>query len=169
MPNVTLCGFMGSGKTTVGKALAKRLGFSFADTDAEIESRAGLTVAEIFEKMGEPAFRRMESEVIKDMAHLDGVVISVGGGTVLNEENVRTLKACGKVVLLDVDAATVISRLSCDVSRPLLAGPDKEQRAEALLSERRPLYEAAADIVVDGRGSAAKVAEKIAEQLKIGG
>ena len=98
MPNITLCGFMGSGKTTVGKALAKMLNYVFIDTDAEIEKRAGIKISEIFEKLGEAAFRQMESDIIKELARFDNQVISVGGGAVINKENARKLKSCSTVV-----------------------------------------------------------------------
>ena len=163
MPNITLCGFMGSGKTTVGKALAKILNYVFIDTDAEIEKRAGIKISEIFEKLGEAAFRQMESDIIKELAR------SVGGGAVINKENARKLKSCSTVVFLDIDADTVIKRLGGDNTRPLLAGPDKRKKVTQLLSQRRPLYISAADVIIDGRANAKTIAEKIAENLQICG
>ncbi len=169
MPNITLCGFMGSGKTTVGKALAKILNYVFIDTDAEIEKRAGIKISEIFEKLGEAAFRQMESDIIKELARFDNQVISVGGGAVINKENARKLKSCSTVVFLDIDAETVIKRLGGDNTRPLLAGPDKRKKVTQLLSQRRPLYISAADVIIDGRANAKTIAEKIAENLQICG
>ncbi|HIZ17077.1 MAG TPA: shikimate kinase [Firmicutes bacterium] len=165
MPNITLCGFMGSGKTTVGKALAKILNCTFIDTDAEIEKRAGMPISKIFEKSGEAAFRRMESDIIKELAGFDNQVISVGGGAVINSENARKLKSYSTVVFLDVDAGTVIKRLCDDNTRPLLSGPDKYQKVKQLLSQRRSFYASAADVIIDGRGDAKCIAEKIAESL----
>lgn len=165
MPNITLCGFMGSGKTTVGKKLAGMLGYDFIDTDAEIEKCAGMPISEIFKKMGENCFRRMESDIIKKLSRFDNQVISVGGGAVINSENAHKLKSFSMLVFLDIDADTVLKRLSGDDTRPLLSGSDKYWKVTALLSQRRPIYIAVADMIIDGRGDAKHVAEKIAESI----
>jgi shikimate kinase len=148
--NVALVGFMCAGKSSVGRGLAEIFGLRFVETDDLVEQRAGVTIADIFAQSGEVEFRRLESEVVRDVADLDGVVIACGGGVPLREENVRALRRGARVVYLDVSPEHVVRRLGppSDV-RPLLSGPDREQRARELLAARRPLYLGAADIVVD--------------------
>lgn len=167
MNNIILCGFMGSGKTTVGRRLAHILGCRFVDTDAEIERTAQMKTSQIFAELGEPAFRRMETETLRRVCSGSRQVISVGGGAALSEENVSIMKQGGTVVLLDIDAKTAVGRIKDDGSRPLLAGGDRLAKAEALLEKRRPLYLRAADIVIDSRNSAVVTAKKIADTVKM--
>ncbi len=167
MDNITLCGFMGSGKTTVGRLLASDMGYKFIDTDAAVESKYSMTISAIFEEYGEERFRDMESEIIKEICENRGQVISVGGGAVLREENAYTLRSCGEVIFLDVDAPTVIKRIGKGSTRPLLSGEDREEKVRSLMKERRPLYLRAATLTVDGRGCAKNVVKKITDLLKI--
>lgn len=159
--NLILCGFMGSGKSTVGKLLAEKLGTRFVDTDAYIEQKEGMTISEMFEKYGEEYFRQKEHEVCEELSELKRTVISTGGGTLLNDENRKTLKKNGVVFLLNVSSRTVLSRLKSDTTRPLLQREDKEHAVKMLLTQRTPLYNMAADHVIDAEESPRKVCLKI--------
>lgn len=148
--NIILIGFMGSGKTSVGKRLAAKLSYSFLDTDIEIESAEKRKISAIFSESGEEYFRQKETETIKSLIEkTEKTVISTGGGLPLQEENRNPLQKLGFVVYLDVEKETVLERLSKDTTRPLLNGPEKEKRVEALLSFRRPIYEYTAHLTVD--------------------
>lgn len=166
MDNIVLCGFMGCGKTTVGRKLAVQTGRRFVDMDEYIEEQAGMPVSAIFEQFGEADFRRREREACKELAGQSGLVIASGGGALTFPENVETLAATGCIVLIGVTTATVLNRLRGDTTRPLLARPDKEQAAKELFDRRLPLYRAAADVEVDGEQPPAKVAADIAAAVK---
>ena len=161
--NVVLCGFMGSGKTTVGRLLAQRLGRRFVDLDELIAQAAGQSIAEIFKTRGEPYFRALETKAAKQLSGAGGSVISCGGGTVLNPENAALLRTNGKLIYLAVRPETVLARLRQDVTRPLLAGDEaqKKQRITALLAQREPLYRAAADFTVCANGSPEQTVQAI--------
>ena len=147
--NIVLIGFMGTGKSAVGRKVARRLGRPFIDVDERIEAREGRPIAEIFRDKGEPYFREVESAVIADVATHDGAVIATGGGAVLRPQNVERLKANGVLICLRADAATIARRVGRRPSRPLLTGEgDLRERIERLLAERTPAY-AAADIMID--------------------
>ncbi len=154
---------MGSGKTVVGKELAKIMGRRFVDTDALVEQKQGIPIKAIFEIYGEDYFRDLEHEICRETAQLKSCVISTGGGAVTFERNVQALKQGGKIVFLDADFDTVCARVGGGNTRPLFQ--DKEAARE-LFERRRPLYEAAADITVDGNMSARKTAMTIAEMFK---
>lgn len=148
--NIILIGFMGAGKSTVGKQLAKRLGFRFMDTDEAIEKKAGKRISEIFAEEGEKSFRKKEGELLSELlAKTEKTVISTGGGLPMEEKNGRYLRELGFVVYLDVTKETVLERLKKDTRRPLLQGEDKEKRVEELLSFRQPIYEYTAHITID--------------------
>ena len=159
--NLILCGFMGSGKSTVGKLLAEKLGTKFVDTDIYIEQLEGMTIPQIFEKHGEEYFRTKEREVCKELSQLKRTVISTGGGTLLNDENMKIMKQNGVIFLLNVSSRTVLTRLRADNTRPLLQRDDKEKAVKMLLSSRTPLYNRAADYVIDAEESPRKVCLKI--------
>jgi shikimate kinase len=146
--NISLIGFMATGKTTVGRALARRLKLKFEDLDREIERREGKTVSEIFQDHGEPYFRRREREAVRSFSKRRGCVLAPGGGVVLSPENVRRLKAMGPVIELRSSPAAILKRAQESGKRPLLA---KNPKAEIrrLLAARAPLYAKAADAVVD--------------------
>lgn len=132
---------MGSGKTTVGRIVAERLGWTFVDFDAEIEARTGRTVTEIFADEGEAAFRALESEVGRDLLSRTEVVLASGGGWPASEGRLDGLPAGSCSVWLRVDPGTAVGRCAMDGgSRPLLAGPDPTTRASELLAEREPFY-----------------------------
>lgn len=147
--NIVLIGFMGSGKTTVGKALSEKCGREFLDTDALIEANEGRKISEIFAKEGEAHFRKLEYDVLNNLTEAKDKIISTGGGIVTYPDNRGLLKKAGKVVYLRVKPETVVKRLEGDESRPLLMGDDKLSKVENLLSSRKAMYEEAADIIID--------------------
>jgi len=141
---------MGTGKSTVGKICADRLGYDYVDSDAVVEARAGCSVAQLFASQGEAAFRSLERQVLAELSGRPDVVIATGGGAVLNAENVAVLRANGRIVLLTATPECILSRV-CDAStRPLLANaPDPRSRIEALLAEREAAYRQAAHHYID--------------------
>lgn len=161
--NLVLIGMMGTGKTEVGKRLAAQLGWCLADTDELLKQRAGLSIAEIFCRHGEPYFRGLEREVIRELAQRRALVIATGGGVVLNAENVADLRAGGILVWLRAETETLFARLQGDESRPLFGG---EAELSALLCAREPLYREAAHLRVDTTGrTVLQVAEEILDLL----
>jgi shikimate kinase len=141
--NIVLTGFMGTGKSTVGRMLAKRLQYRFVDTDALIESRQNRTVAQIFEQSGEQVFRALEKETAAELSVQEGMVISTGGKMLLDPENLRSLSRNGRVFCLVADSEEIIRRLSRPHSRnkrPLLASKDPERAIRELLQEREAGY-----------------------------
>ncbi len=145
----------GAGKTTIARALARRLGKQFHDTDQDIEARTGVRVAVIFEIEGEPGFRRREVETINLMTALDNVVLATGGGAILDPRNRDCLKTRGFVVYLHATPRELLRRTRFDKSRPLLQGDDPRTRLETLYQMRDPLYRETADLIVEtGRQSA---------------
>ncbi len=159
--NLILCGMMGVGKTTVGKILAEVSLRSFVDTDALIEEKYG-KISEIFATYGEGYFRDLEGETVRALSEKNALVISVGGGLVLREENVILLKKQGEIVYLRAKKETLVERLQKDTTRPLLQGRDLEKRIEELMRARTRAYEQAADCVVDVDG---KTPTQIAEEI----
>lgn len=159
--NIILCGFMGCGKSTVGKQLSEKMGMKFIDTDSYIEQKEGMTISEIFAEKGEDYFRSLELEVCKELSNLHAAVISTGGGTLLKDENVKAIKKNGVVFFLNVSSNTVLTRLKSDDTRPLLQREDKEKAVKMMLSQRTPLYNRAADYVIDAEESPRKVCSRI--------
>ncbi len=141
-PNIILTGFMGTGKTTVGQAVAERLGRWFVDMDAAIERRAGKPVSAIFSQDGEPAFREMEAALCRELAGERNLVIATGGGALASAANRAALAESGLVICLDASTDAILARLHQTRDRPLLAGPDRRERVEALLAERAAAYAA---------------------------
>ena len=148
MARIFLIGPMGSGKSTVGRALARRLGLGFADSDREIEARCGVDIPTIFEYEGEAGFRAREARVIDELSAVDDAVLATGGGAVLSAATRRRLRERGHVVLLAVDPAEQLRRVGGDARRPLLATADPAARLAALMTERGPLYRETAHVEV---------------------
>ena len=162
--NIILSGFMGSGKSTLAKLLAEKLDMYYLDLDEFIEKKCGMNVTEIFQTKGEGEFRRLEEEAAKEVGTYDNYVIATGGGTILNSNNVKSLKANGKIVFLDVTVDTVIRRLANDDTRPLLQTSDKENAVSVMLEGRLPIYQAAADITFDANSDDTN--KKVADLIK---
>lgn len=144
--NLYLIGMMGAGKTTVGQAVAKQLGYQFFDTDAVIERVAGQSIPEIFAAVGESGFRDLESQVLGELCAYTRLAIATGGGIVLRRENWSYLRH-GAIVWLDVPFEHLLARLQADDSRPLLQGEDLATKLQTLLDQRQALY-AQADVRV---------------------
>lgn len=161
MKNIVLTGFMGTGKTEVGRELARLLGWRFIDADEEIVKARGMSISEIFSSLGEPAFRDIETAVIREISRQRNVVISTGGGAVLRHENMESLRGNGIIVNLTATAETILRRTSGNNERPLLRVEDPLGKIKELLGQRRPYYEQA-DIVVDTEDAAPR---EIAEEI----
>ncbi len=158
-----MIGFMGAGKTTVGRCLSEMTGYPLLDTDQLIEEQAGMTVSRIFQVYGEEEFRRLETEIIRQLMERDGDwVLSAGGGMPLREENRKLLRQAGRVVYLKVSPGTVLNRLRGDTTRPLLQGGDVKEKVENLMDSRNPVYERTAHITVETDG---RFPEDIAEEI----
>lgn len=165
MNNIVLCGFMGCGKSTVGKNLARKTGKKFIDMDSYIEQKAGMTVSEIFEKYGENGFRDMEHKACCELSEMTDLVIASGGGAFTFKRNSQVFKGKDKIVLLDVPLETIRYRLRNDKTRPLLQKPDKDEIMSELYNKRLPLYTDAADVVVKGQNTPLKTAFAIIDAL----
>lgn len=151
--NIFLIGPMGSGKTTIGKQLAKMFKLQFFDCDQELERLTGASVSLIFDLEGEAGFRARESQLLKQLTAKEGVLVATGGGSICREENRRLLRTRGLVVYLKTSIENQLRRLDKDKSRPLLQADDKAQRLRALAGVRNPLYDATADMVFSTRNS----------------
>ena len=151
--NIVLCGMMGSGKTTVGIHLALVSDKCWVDTDNLIEKNHG-EIATIFKRLGEARFRDLETETVEELVQEDNLVISVGGGLVLREDNVELLKENGKIFYLRASLETLEQRLKTDTTRPLLKtnGETLAEKLTNLLETRAPIYESVADYIIDVDG-----------------
>jgi len=167
---ISLVGLPGSGKSTVGRQLARRLQLPFIDSDHVIEQRIGCSIREFFEREGEGRFRDVEEEVIGDLCQRDSGVLATGGGAVLRSANRFALHGGGKVVYLRSTPEELFRRLRHDVSRPLLQVDDPLSRLRDLFEIRDPLYRETAHYVVEtGRPSVSTLVKLIAAQLTEGG
>ena len=163
--NIVLVGFMGTGKTAVGKLLAKKVEMKYICTDEIIEDRERRSINEIFKKSGEAYFRRVEKEVVKKVAQLDKFIIDAGGGVVLDEENIQSLKKNGKIVCLIATPEVILERTKRYHHRPLLNAEDPKAKVEELLNFRAPYY-AKADLSVDTTNlTIEQVVEKVKKAL----
>ena len=147
---------MGSGKSAVGRRLARDLGLEFVDSDEEIERRTGVDVPYIFEKEGEAGFRLRETEVIDDLTRRDGLVIATGGGAILDAASRECLRARGRVVYLRTTVDQQLARTRHSADRPLLNNDDPRGTLERLMAVRAPLYDEVASITVDTDGRKVK-------------
>ena len=170
--NIVLIGYRGSGKTTVGKLLAARLDWTLVDTDTLVEADAGVSIAEIFATEGEAAFRQRENGVIRRVARGGRQVISVGGGAIVCEENVRRLRACGTVIWLVGRPEVLWERIRADrqtaATRPNLTGTGGLEEVRRVLAARHAAYESAADFSVEtDHHVPADVADRILPHLNL--
>ncbi len=166
--SIALIGFMGTGKTAVGKALAAKLGRDFIELDSLIEQKAGKRIPDIFQQDGEIGFRELEIETTKEVSGQKNVVIACGGGVVLNKINIDRLRKECIIIYLTASPGVIIKRTSDDkIERPLLTVPVQASQIKELLRYRQPFYERAADIKLDtSKLNTDKVAEKIIKKLK---
>lgn len=144
-----LIGFMGAGKSSVASALGKTLEREVLEMDNCISDQENMSIPEIFAQKGEAYFRQCETALLRDCADRDPLVVSCGGGVPMREENVKAMKACGTVVLLTARPEVILERVKDDHNRPLLEGHKDVPYISGLMEQRRPHYEAAADIIVD--------------------
>lgn len=161
--NIVLIGFMGVGKTPIGLKLADKLKRKFVDTDKEIEASLGLKISEIFATHGEKYFRAKESEVIKRIAQEEGLVISTGGGAVLDPGNIEALKKNGMIFCLTASPEAIYERVKNDTDRPLLSGEEMFEKIKRILKEREGKY-LCADYYIDTE--AAGIDEAVAEIIR---
>lgn len=165
MQNVILIGPMGSGKTTVGKQLAKRLRLDFVDSDHMIEERCGVSISTIFDIEGEEGFRKRETKMLTELCERTGVVLATGGGAITSEEN-RILLRKGFVIYLKTSIETQMARTQKNQNRPLLDNVNAQQKLSELMAERGVLYEQEADLVViSGDRVVSKVVDEIVEAM----
>jgi shikimate kinase len=147
--NIYLIGPMGAGKSTIGRQLAKTQHWTFVDSDREIETRTGVSIATVFEYEGESGFRKREHIVIEQMVKKSPIILATGGGVVLNVDNRDALRTHGFVVYLRCSVDKLVHRTRTDTERPLLQTDNRRQRIEDLMVEREPLYQQCAHFVVD--------------------
>ena len=166
--NIALIGYMGTGKTAVGQALAKKLGMKFIGLDSLIEEQVGKKIPEIFRADGEIAFRELEIEATRQSAGEKRCVIACGGGIVLNQINIDRLREGARIVCLTASPATILKRVSAEKGqRPLLAVDDQLKTIVDMLKFRKPLYERSADITISTtRLGVNGVVERIIDELK---
>ena len=162
-PRIALIGFMGSGKSTVGRLLARRLGYRFVDVDALIEEREGRSIREIFAAQGEEAFRRLESRALRELTAAQAIVAAAGGGAPIRPENRLFFTESARTFYLEVSFDEFLERTGADPARPLLERGTEELRK--LYDERRPVYESLGRPVSTAKRSPAAVAEEILSLL----
>ena len=165
-PSIFLVGMMGSGKTTIGKNLARTLHRTFVDLDHEIEARCGVSIPVVFEIEGEIGFRKRESQVLDEMSQTPGLILATGGGAIIAPENRAVLKQRGLVVYLRASVEDLCRRTARDRNRPLLATGDPRATLKRLLREREPFYESVADIILDtGSSTVSAVVQELIERV----
>lgn len=162
---VFLCGFMGCGKTTVGKKLAEISGRGYCDTDELIVKRAGMPIPDIFKKYGEPYFRKLETDIIKELCDFNGIA-ACGGGAMLSDINSGIARENGIVVFLDVPFKTSFYRISGDSNRPVAASRTPKQ-LEELFNERYPVYKKNSSMTIKCEGGPLSVAKEIMDNLSL--
>ncbi len=165
--NLALVGFMGTGKSSVGRLAADQLGFTFLDTDEAIEEQTGKTVSQIFAENGEPVFRDLERELLKRLCTRDRLVISTGGGLAANSENVTSLKNHSLVVCLWASPEAIWERVKGQTHRPLLQAPDPLAKIRELLGMREPFYRQADVLVNTELRSVKEVTQHVLFQFQI--
>jgi shikimate kinase len=166
MNNIVLIGYRATGKTTLARLLAERLGWQWIDADVEIERRAGKSIARVFAEDGEPAFRDLESQVIADLCQRERLVVAAGGGATVRPQNREAMRANGRVVWLTAAPGTILDRMLGDATtpdrRPSLTDKDPLAEIVGLLARREPIYREAAHVIVDSEG---KTPEQVAEEV----
>ena len=167
LANLALIGFMGTGKTTVGRLVAEALHFDFLDTDEMIQSRTGKTIADIFAQDGEPVFRELERQVVQELSTKTKTVISTGGGLPTNPENLAGLKSFALVVCLWSSPDKIWNRVKNQSHRPLLHDPDPQKKIQDLLAAREPFYKQADVLVNTDVRNVREVVQQLVVQYKL--
>ena len=165
--NIALCGFMGTGKSAVGRIVAEQLHFDYLDTDTVIEARAGKSISQLFEEQGEAAFRAMEKRIVKELERRERTVISTGGGLVVDPDNLASLKSHAVVICLWASPETIWLRVKNQSHRPLLADPNPLEKIRALLTERAPHYKQAGVLLSTELRSPREVAQQVLHQFRV--
>ena len=165
--NIALCGFMGTGKSSVGRLVAEALHFAFLDTDTVIEARAGKSITQIFDEQGEAAFRELEKRIVKELALRDRTVIATGGGLVVDSENLASLKQHAYIVCLWASPETIWSRVKNQSHRPLLNEANPLEKIRMLLAERAPCYKQANVLLSTELRSPREVAQQVLHQFRV--
>lgn len=164
--NIVLIGFMGCGKTTLGKKISTRLGYKFIDTDKYIEKKENKNISKIFENDGEEYFRQLERNMVMELSEERKCVIATGGGIIKDAETMAYLKKSGIILYLKSTAEHIYRNVGNDKSRPLLQGGNKMEKIRTLMAERIPIYEKYAMVTVDvSRGTVSQTAKRIIEAL----
>lgn len=166
MKNIILTGFMGTGKTAVGRELSRLLNMNLIDVDTEIEKSQRMTINEIFKQFGEPKFREIETEMIRKLSERKDVIISTGGGAVLRQENMDVLRKQGVIICLMASPETILKRTSRNTNRPLLQVEDPFGKIQELLNFRKPFYKKADIIINTEDKTPLQIAEQIIETIK---
>jgi shikimate kinase len=166
--NIVLIGFMGSGKTTVGKILAERTGMDFIDTDLAVEMRASKKIPRIFKEYGESFFRKLESDMVEEVSLLSGAVIATGGGVINNDANITALARDGRIFFMSWSVKALLEHTADTDDRPLLDTSDRSRQIKELLAKREPLYIQACDSVILCEGKSPEcIAEEILEKWEV--
>jgi len=165
--NLALIGFMGTGKTSVGRHVAEHLGFEFLDTDELIQSHTGRTIADIFAKDGEPAFRELERKAVQELSTREKTLISTGGGLPTNEENLAALKSFALVICLWASPEKIWERVKNQSHRPLLHDADPQKKIRELLATREPFYKQADVLINTDLRSVREAAQQVTLQFKL--
>ena len=165
--NLALIGFMGTGKTSVGRLVAEQLGFEFLDTDELIQAHTGRTIADIFTKAGEPAFRALEKQIVQELSTRKKTVISTGGGLPTNPENLAALKSFALIVCLWASPGKIWERVRNQSHRPLLHDADPQKKIRELLALREPFYKQADVLINTDIRSVREAAQQVALQFRL--
>ena len=165
--NLALIGFMGTGKTSVGRLVADQLHFDYLDTDELIQARTGRTITDIFAKDGEPAFRTLEQQITEGLSARERTLIATGGGLPTNPANLASLKKHALVVCLWASPQTIWERVKGQTHRPLLHGPEPQKKIYDLLAAREPFYRQADVLINTDIRSVREVAQQVAHQFKL--
>lgn len=165
--NIFLVGLMGAGKSTIGRQLARELGKQFRDSDSEIEKRTGVSIDVIFDIEGEQGFRRRETRMLQELVEERGIVLATGGGAILASDNRQLLRDNGLIIYLKASAEHLAGRVKLDRRRPLLQTGDKLAKIRELMTQREPVYQQLADMVVETNNrSIPRVVREISKMIK---
>ncbi len=164
--NIVLIGFMGTGKTSVGKTIASKLGMSFVDMDQLIEEREKRKISDIFASNGEKYFRNLEFNLAKELSQQSNLVIATGGGVVLNPENIANFESSGIVFCLTATPEIIMERVAKETHRPLLEGDEKMRKIMSILESRKELYDSIKNRIDTSNMTIQEVADKIIETVK---